>query len=111
MKFLTCEPYLDSNIEKKREYTDESDQFFSNPQLWYAKNKKEIEDVSYLVIFANLHKQIIKMEVEFDPNKVENPKTIRDFLIDRLECETFFNSIVQPTERTDKLILVCSKSP
>ena len=110
MKFLTCEPYLDTNLEKKNEYIDEADQFFENPQTWYIKNQKEIENVTYLVIFANLHKQIINMEFEFNQNNVGMPKTIRDFLVELLECETFFNSIVQPTERTDKIMLVCSKN-
>jgi len=108
MKFLTCEPYLGENLDKRHEYIDEADRFFEYPQQWYAANQKELEDITYLVIFENLHKQILSMKQD-DQNSIKRPKTIRDFLVDRLKCESLFNSIVQPTERTDKFILVCQK--
>jgi hypothetical protein len=108
MKFLTCEPYLGENLDKRHEYIDEADQFFENPQQWYAANQKELEGITYLVMFENLHKQILNMK-EDNQNSIKKAKTIRDFLLDHLKCESFFNSIVQPTERTDKFILVCNK--
>jgi hypothetical protein len=97
---------LGENLDKRHEYIDEADRFFEYPQQWYAANQKELEDITYLVIFENLHKQILSMKQD-DQNSIKRPKTIRDFLVDRLKCESLFNSIVQPTERTDKFILVC----
>ena len=106
MTFLTCEPYLGNNLEKKNEYIDEADKFFNDPTTWYTQNPNVFEGVTYLVLFENLQRLI--MDGDYNSEKsVYEQKTIKDFLLDFPECEYFYNSIIQPTERTDKIILVC----
>lgn len=111
MRFLTCEPFLGTEKEQKTQYMDEADQFFNNPQLWYIKNANVFEEMTYLVIFSNLYHQIIQKEVNEEKmqNNLVNSKSLKDFMLNRLKCESFYNSVVQPTTRTDKIILVCRK--
>ena len=109
MRFLTCEPYLGSDVEEKIEYVDEADQFFASPQMWYSINQHSISKrVTYLVLFSNLHQKILNMKPEQNHNG--NNKGIKEFFLEFATCEKFFNSFVQPTERTDKTILVCARS-
>lgn len=89
VKFLTCEPNLDS----VKNYKDEADLFYENTPDWFLKNKKIIKEASFIVTFMSLY---------------ENFKTeLTDFKI----CKKFFYSFIQQSNRTDQyMVLLCSKN-
>ena len=102
MKFLTCEPYLDSDEEERIKYLDEADQFHLSFQGWYQKNINELKQVNYLIIFQNLYNQITNMEFY-------GPNTLKEFLNSFKKCDTYFYSLNQQTKRTDRHLLLCSR--
>lgn len=91
MRFLTCEPNLDSI----RGYVDEADRFYSNEEKWLRDNWKAVNKTTRLVIYENLYNKL---------------STAKSKLIEALpRCDKFFNSPVKISERVDNYIYLCSR--
>ncbi len=97
MKFLTCEPNFDKNIKN---YLDEADKFWINPDRWFMQNKNQIENTTHIVMFDNLL------------SRLKNHNITATYLNGFRQCRKFFHSFTKTTERTDKyLLLMCKDRP
>jgi hypothetical protein len=94
MRFLTCEPNFDKSITG---YMDEADKFDVNPEEWFLANKDEIKNYTYLVMFENLHKRLLKA----------GQNQLVSLFLSRYNLEMkFFHSFVETSERTGKQMML-----
>jgi hypothetical protein len=100
MRFLTCEPNIDKNIQL---YEDEADRFDSNPESWFQENKDQISSFTHVVLFDNVYARFVK-------KTEENYASVKLFL-DRFKTqEVFYHMFFEESERRGKnLILLTLK--
>lgn len=99
MRFLTCEPNLDTNLTS---YMDEADKFDVNPEAWFSQNKNQIKDFTYLVMFENLYRKLIRLQ---EATGTSESKIFLDGF--RIQ-NRFFHSFIEQSERTGKHMLLLS---
>ncbi len=93
MKFLTCEP----NLFKEKNYVDEADMFYEQPEQWFILNRDSIESITHLVIFEHLYKQL----------KESTSEVTKRFVKKFFSCEKFFYSFALSSNRLDTHLLLC----
>jgi hypothetical protein len=99
MRFLTCEPNFNTNTPHDI-YTDEADQFYSDPNKWFLSNRGAIESsVTHLVLFDKLFEHI---KVELD-----SQMPVRKFVDGFGKCERFLYSFFEQSKRVGRYIMLC----